>query len=775
MKAKGFVLIMMLFMMLLIAVTATSLNRRAGLQARMAANQTRAVQTNFDQLAVMEQAAWELTKNPLWHTTAASKDYTYNGTLYTRTAAFSTVSGSTDAVTVSVTRPGAAAALKISLRYYMATPINVQKPRQVRPDSSNNIYFADSDNHSIWRIDAVSGAITRVAGNGASGSGGDGGPATQAQLTFPMGVCIGPAGHIYIADSFNHRIRKVDAVTGMISTVAGTGSSGSSGDNGPATSARLDRPYDVYADAAGNLFIADRENHRIRKVAAGSGTITTVAGTSSGDSGDGGPAVSAKLTHPQGVFVDAANNIYVADTDNSRIRKFTVGGNISTVAGTGGGGYNGDGIAATSAQVNKPEGVFKDSGGNIYVADTENNRIRKFTEGGNISTFAGTGTAGYTGDGGPAASAMMDHPEGVGVKSTGQVILADTLNLVLRQVAGGNISTLSATPGLGLNQAEEISMDPSGNVYIADSANHRIRKLDTGNVMTTAAGTGAQGRAGDSGSAVLATLDTPSGVAADGAGNFFIADTNNCRIRKVTVATGVIDRVAGKGGSPSCTYSGDGGNANVAELNGPEGVFAAASGIIYIADTLNHRIRAFTVGGLMSTVAGTGSSGSSGDGGPATAARLDAPEAVFADAANNIFIADTNNHKIRKVTAATGIISTVAGTGAAGSSGDGGLATAAKLNRPRAVFADAAGNLFIADASNNKVRVVSAGNNFIYTLAGTGSGGFDGDNLPAAASRLNRPYGVTMAAARGGMKIYIGDRDNNRIRTLELKIEPQLN
>ena len=345
---------------------------------------------------------------------------------------------------------------------------------------------------------AVAGDITTVAGTGSLGSSGDGGPATSAHLHFPKGVALNSSGNLFISDQDNHRIRKVDS-SGNITTVVGDGTFGFSGDGGPATSAKLAFPLGLAFDSSGNLFIADGSNHRIRKVDT-SGNISTVAGTTKGFSGDGGPATSAQLNDPTDVAVDSSGNLFIADWPNNRIRKVDSSGNISTVAGTGStgsleGGFSGDGGPATSAQLRDPWGVTIDSAGNLYIGDSINHRIRKVDTSGTITTVAGTGATGlgqggFSGDGGPATSPRLSRPLGVAI-------------------------------------------DSSGNLFIADAHNHRIRKVDTSGVISTVVGSGSAPILGDGGPATDAKLKSPTAVAIDSSGNLFIADAHHSRIRKV--------------------------------------------------------------------------------------------------------------------------------------------------------------------------------------------------------------------------------------------------
>jgi len=777
MKEKGFILLGMLFMMVLVAVTAVALNRRAGLQARMAANDTEAVQTAFGQEAAIEEAVWQLTQDPCWR---VNDTFTFHGIDYIRTVESSTVAGYTDAVTIAASAPGASKAMGASFRYYIhsiETPFLVIQPSQVCCDSLDHIYFADPLNHSVWKLNGNTGALTRVAGNGTSGSSGDGGPATSAQLNKPEGVCVDGWGNIYIGDTENHRIRKV-SLSGNISTVAGTGSGGYDGDGGLAINAKLKKPNGVFVDSSGSIFIADTDNHCIRKVDGVTGNITTVAGTgSSGKTGDGGPATNAKLNKPRGVFVDTSGDIYIADTENCSIRKVDVStGNISRVAGNMSAhcGYSGDGAPATNAELNKPRGVFVDAAGNVFIADTENHRIRVVDGAtGDIDTLAGTGTAGYSGDGGLATNAELDSPRGVCLNGAGEMVIADTMNSCIREVDLGDIiSTITGTGAPALNHPRQLAMDATGNVYIADTDNQRVRKLDTSGWITTVAGTGSGGYDGDGIPATSAKLNKPGGVCVAPSGNFYIADTSNHRIRKVDAATGMITTYAGTG---SHGNNGDAGWATALELDTPGGV-SASTFLLDIADTKNHRIMEVDGTGWMYIIAGTtGSNGYSGDGGLATNAELNQPGGVFMDEALNIFIADTENHCIRRVDASSLVITTVAGTPEnSGYTGDGGAATAALLNKPEDVFVDAAGNIFIADTANHVIRMVCAHDGTIHTSAGDGNNGYNGDDLPAVTAELNAPAGIVMAAIRGGRKIFISDTENDRIRMLTLQPVPEI-
>jgi trimeric autotransporter adhesin len=642
----------------------------------------------------------------------------------------------------------------------------------VAADSAGNTYFAARYRNAVFKLNAA-GVLTLVAGNGTPGFSGDGGAATSAQLNYPMGVAVDAAGALYIADTYNSRIRKITLSTGAITTVAGNGTPGFSGDGGAAISAQLSNADYVAVDAAGNLYIADRNNHRIRKVTVSDGVIKTVAGNgAAGFSGDGGVATSAALNYPAGMALDAAGNLYIADSGNERIRK-VIGANgvITTVAGNGATGFSGDGGAAVKAALNYPSQVAVDAAGTLYIVDQNNHRIRKVSApSGAITTVAGNGAFGYSGDGGAATSALLSWPEGVAVDSAGALYVTDSYAGRVRKVSTGGIISTVLGGGAGdgswgvsahMARVSAVARDSSGNLYISTPEVNRVKKLAPNGVISTIAGNGAQGFAGDGGAAVNASLYWPSGVAVDASGNLYFADFNNSRIRKVTVSTGTITTVAGDGYS---RFSGDGGAAVNASLYWPTGVAADAAGNLYIADKNNHRIRKVTAStGVMTTVAGNGTAGFSGDGGAATGAALNNPFAVAVDASGNLYVADYYNFRIRKVTVSNGLITTVAGNGESNNYGDGGAATRAALNGPSGVAVDATGNLYIADSNSNRIRKVTASNGTITTVAGGGSWGFYGDGGVATGAGLTSPMSLAIGSADN---IYVADSYNGAIRLL---------
>jgi uncharacterized protein (TIGR03437 family) len=592
----------------------------------------------------------------------------------------------------------------------------------------------------------------------------------------------------------------------VISTLAGTPRLL---DGSPANAVPLRTPIAVALDAQGNLYIADEADNRIRKVDS-AGIISTYAGTGiAGYSGDRGPAANAQLNFPTGIALDAKGNMYVADAGNAVVRRIAADGTINTVAGNGIGKFAGDNGPATSAQID-PVAVALDSQGNLYIADGLNYRIRKVATNGIITTIAGTGNEGDTGDNGPATSATISFVTDLAVDNAGNIYLADLYNYEVRKIDAtgmmtdfaGGFQNLGYADGVPANTAamapDGVAFDGSGNLYISDENiyNTVIRRVDlsTG-LIYTVAGSGVVGFTGDTAPALAAELNEPGGLTVSG-GVIYFADVANERVRKV--ANYVITTVAGTGIR-------DGGPATNAFLNFPEGIAIDGSGDILVADTGNAEARKFKAGGNINSIgqlqggspygvttdqagnfyltdeepvfpseiphvlkvgsdgtttviAGNGPDGFSGDDGPATLAVLNEPQGLAVDAAGNIYIADTGNHRVRKIDT-SGNIHTIAGNGQFQFSGDNGPATAAGMD-PVDVALDSTGDLLVVDQFNNRVRKI-APNNTISTVVGTGLPGFSGDGGPAAEAELTLPTGI--ALDRSG-NTYIADAGNEAVR-----------
>jgi len=612
-------------------------------------------------------------------------------------------------------------------------------------------------------------------------------PATSAATPYPRNTAVDSSGNLYyvVGYSARNRVYEVDT-SGTLTVVAGNGSIGYSGDGGLASLAAMDNPQAVAVDSSGNVYVADFHNCIVRKVTKSTGVISTYAGTpqSCGYSGDGGAAVSGQLDYPQGIALDNSGNLYIADTLNQRIREVTAStGKITTMAGNGTYGYSGDGGPAISAEVHHPYDVAVDGSGNVYIADTSNYRIRKVTAAtGIISTIAGNGTPGFSGDGGPATNAQISQARGLASDSSGNVFIADYENCVVREVSGGMINTVAGqgqicgywgdggpATSAALYYPYGVAVNSSDTMFIADYENNRVRKAVLGGNIGTIAGngtyyyTGATTAAGSAFGGVQASVP-------DASGNVYIADTYSCLVWKAT-SSGAISLIAGTPASASSDYrvvcgdSGDGGLAVGAQLDGPAKAVPDSSGNVYIADAGDCVIRKVEAStGIISAFAGGRGCGYSGDGGPATNAELRHPSGLAFDGAGNLYIADTSNNVVREVSATSGIIITVAGNNAAGPgySGDGGPPTAAQLWNPEDVAVDASGNLYIADTTNGRIRVVSGG--IIDTLAGNGSAGCDANGVPAIQASLDSPYGVAVDAAGD---VLIADTYDNCVRWVD--------
>src|SRR5271165_200484 len=600
-------------------------------------------------------------------------------------------------------------------------------------DQAGNLYIADAVNEEVMRV-GLDGILTVIAGNGIGGYSGDGGPAVSAGLSVPTSVAVDAAGNVYIGGTgypgqHGGTIRKVTP-DGIITTIAGDYSlEGFGGDEGPAKQALLSAVYGLALDAAGDIFVADYYNNRIRKITT-DGIIHTIAGGGASRQ-DGVPATSAILNSPTRLALDSAGNLYITDLgdllvpSDNLVRKVDTRGIITTAAG--GGNSVMDGVPATQAVV-WPEAIALDSAGNLYIADAHSVAIRTVNAQGIISTIAGSGAQGFAGDGGPALQAKF---------------------------------LFSVYPAL--------AVDSAGAVLFADNGNSRVRKIAANGQINTVAGNGLFHFSGNNGPAISATLDIPSGIVGDSAGNLYFAEQVMNRIRRIA-PDGTISVFAGTGARG---YSGDGDPATSADLAFPAYVAIAPNssivpaGSLVFSDNVNCVVRAIDPNGIIRTIAGTGVCGYNGDLLPALQTNLRGPSGVAFDSAGDLLIAENTGNRIRGIPATgsdQGLVLTLAGNGTAGYTGDGRLApNQAEVNNPNGLRAHGTG-VYFCDTNNNVVRFVDFNTDIITTVAGNHTAAYTGDGGPATKASLNAPAGVNFDAA-GNM--YIADTNNSLIRKVD--------
>ncbi len=613
-----------------------------------------------------------------------------------------------------------------------------------------------------------------------------------ATFGLPSGVAFDSSGNMYVADQLNQAIRKITAA-GVVSTLAG-GKRGFSDGTGTAAQFNFGSnvPIGIAVDSGGNIYVPDGGNHTIRKVSP-AGVVTTFAGDRNGGRADG-TGTAARFVNPTAIALDASDNLYVADASNHLIRKVTPNAVVTTMAGNGSPGFT-DG-AASVASFNFPCGVALDSLGNVFVVDAFNYAIRRIAPNGTVTTFAGSGSNDSVNNTGLAASFM--EPRAIAADGSGNLYVAE-LTAIRKVTSTGVVTTLAGgkqtggfADGTGVNAKFlfplGVRLDGGGNVIVADTRNNAIRSVTAGGVTTTLAGKG--GSSGYSeGTGTAVRFNFPQGLASDASRNLYVADAANDAIRRITPA-GVVSTFSGGSGSfggaqgvavdvnnnvyvagkfshsiskvtPAgvvTTLAGSGspgfsnGTGRAATFNSPEGVAVDASGNVYVADTDNNAIRKITPLGVVSTLAGDGSAGLIN--GPGVSARFVAPTSLVVDGSGNVYVADHGNHAIRRITS-NGSVSTVAG-GTLGCAAD--LPTSVLFCGPYAVALDVAGNLYVADRGNNAIRVIDT-TGAITVLAGGNDAGYA--NGTATVASFNSPRGI---AVDGNGVVYVSDTENNVIR-----------
>ena len=580
-------------------------------------------------------------------------------------------------------------------------------------DAAGNVYVADTNNSTIRKI-SPTGIVTTLAGTpGVVGSAD--GTGAVAQFNTPIGVAVDGMGNVFVGDQNNHTIRKISPA-GAVTTFAGTPGIPGSAD-GSGIGAQFWWPFNLALDIDGNVYVADQGNATIRKI-TNSGVVSTLAGSPSGRGTADGTGAAALFENPTGLALDSTGNIYVADYTAHTIRKISPVGVVTTLAGTPDipGTIDGNGSAA---RFNRPSSLATDGVGNVYVADSANQTIRKISPSGTVSTIAGTvGTWGWAE--GSGTSAIFYSPWGIASDQLGNLFVADTNNNSIRKISPSlAVSTLAGTAGVQgttdgigplaqFSNAVGVAVDGSGNTYVADRMNSTIRKISLTGEVTTLAGTAGLTGSTD-GLNSVALFNRPTGVAIDGAGNLFVADARNSTIRKVGV-NGVVSTIAGTAG---LNGSADGTGA-VARFSSPYGLAVDASGNVYVADTGNQTIRKISPTGVVTTLAGLAGSGGSKDG-TGTTARFYAPMGVAVDAAGNVYVADSSFCTVRKISA-LGVVTTLAGkAGFQGS--DDGAGVLARFAFPQGLAVNGAGDIFVADTYNGSIRKVSP-TGVVCTVAG---------------------------------------------------------
>ena len=661
-----------------------------------------------------------------------------------------------------------------------------------RPDG--DLIVVDYQWHRLYRIDSQ-GILHNFAGDGIRGLSGDGGPAISARFNHPHDLSVDKHGHLYLSDLCNQVYRRIDAETGIVTRIAGSGVVGRGGDGGPALEAELDTTCGIAVADNGDLYLSSEWANTIRRVDARTEIIDRFAGLDarhypsergasrpaggSGNSlggyhGDGGPASEAGFQHPEHLAFDSQGDLYVCDNSNDRIRKIDMrSGVISTVLGNGQRASNGDGGLAVNASTLMPDALCFDAQDNLYVGEKYGFRIRKVDAAtGVVTTLVGNGCPGFGDEGLPGTDTRCNSVEsGIWADPDGSVYWGDCSGRTRRcDGASGIVTTVLggthvhdgevATEGF-ISGIAGIDVGPDGQIYLADAWNQRIRAIDpVSGLIRTVAGNGARAYGGDNGPATEAYLGNPHDVCVDPEGRVVIADTRHGHVRRVD-EDGTIRVVAGTGQQWD---KGDGALAVSACLVHVMSVAYGPGGDLYIGDAAVGRIRRVdATTGIITTCAGIGLPGYSGDGGPASEARIHSPDAIRFDTEGNLYFADSKCHVIRRI-GRDGLITTVAGCGEPGFSDDGAPAAGAKLNEPTGLAVNIDGRVYFSDSLNHRVRRVNADGR-LETVAGCGEPGESADDVEATSAHLNEPHALCFYDSH---ILLISDFFNNRVKALRL-------
>lgn len=656
-----------------------------------------------------------------------------------------------------------------------------------------DLIVVDYWGNRIWRIDPE-GILHRFAGTGIPGRCGDGGSALEARLLYPHDLCQDNHGNLYFSDLGNATIRRIDRETGVITRVAGCGRTGRGGDGGPAVEAELDCTCGVAVDRSGNIFLASEWMNNIRRIDAKTGTIETFAGQSArhypsergssrpfagpglslgGYHGDGGPAQEAGFYHPEHLAFDSKGNLYICDNSNDRIRMIDMStGIVTTVLGNGQRASNGDGGPAVEASTLMPDAICLDAHDNLYVGEKYGFRVRTVNStSGIVTTLVGNGVPGFGEEGLHGSETQCNSCEaGIWADPDGTVYWGDCsgrlrrcdgrTGIVTTALGGTSVHDGAVATNAFLCGPGGMSVGPDGDIYIADTWNQRVRAIGRRDgLMRHVAGTGARAYGGDNGPATEAHLGNPADVSVDARGRVVIADSRHCHIRRVD-EDGVIRVVAGNG---LPWDKGDGGPAISACVVKLMSVTHGPNDDIYLGDAIGRIRKIDASDGIIRTVAGCGLPGYTGDGGPAERAKIGSPTAIDFDAGGNLYFADCDHHVIRKVDR-RGVITTIAGTGKTGFSPDGTGARAAMIASPWGLAVASDGLIHFSDSANNRVRRIRP-DGTLQTIAGGGVPGDAGDGSSATSARLNEPHGICFY---GEHILLISDFYNNRIKAVAI-------
>jgi sugar lactone lactonase YvrE len=594
------------------------------------------------------------------------------------------------------------------------------------------------------------------------------GTGSAAQFVDPAGIALDGQGNLYVADQADDTIRKITPA-GLVTTFAGTSLVAGHSD-GQGAAAKFNGPNGIAVDGQGNVYVADTNNYTIRKITP-AGLVTTFAGTAGAGGNADGTGPAAKFSLPIGLTIDGSGNLYVVDQLNNSIRKIVISTQaVTTLAGGNLGSTDGTGPAA---RFKSPAGITIDGSGNLYVSDQGNNTIRKITTPGAVVTTP-AGTAGAVGSkDGTGAAAQFNLPAGLAADTSGNVYVLDVGNYTIRKMTSGGVVTtfagVAVLPGFvdGTGAAAEFNFytqslsgtalpgmatDSNGNLYVSDNNNSTIRKIVTSTAaVTTFAGTPGEGNSDGTGTS--AHFNTPAGMAVDGNGNVYIADLANYTVRKITAA-GVVTTLAGTAGAAGTAD----GTGPAARFYQPYAVAVDGTGNLYVADTGNYTIRKITPAGAVTTFAGiAGTRGYTN--GPVSTATFTDPIGIAVDGQGNVYVSESLNYDIRKI--AGGQVTNLAGTAGAVGSSDG-TGSAAKFNQPAGIAVDGSGNLYVADRGNSTIRKIVTSSGLVTTLAGTAGQGGSADGTGGAAQFIN-PIGV---AADGNGNVYVVDSGNDTIREI---------